>query len=212
MSKISPQPFKIETSNLVYRFTTTSCIMGLKWAFSYLFFPKFVLFSFSPDFSSTISPQPFKIETSNLVYRFTTTSYIMGLKMGLLLLVLPYICSFFFLSRVFVKDISITFLDRNFKFGIQVHNDKLYCEIANGHSPICSSLPFSFFPDFWSKISPQPFKIETSNLVYRFTTTSCIVESKSYLFFHIFVLFSFSLDFSSKISPQPSKIETSNLV
>ena len=35
-----------------------------------------------------------------------------------------------------------------------------------------------FFPDFSSKISPQPFKIETSNLVYRFTTTSCIVELK----------------------------------
>ena len=63
-------------------------------------------------------------------------------------------------------------------FGIEVRNDKLYCEIANGHSPICSSLPFSFFPDFSSKISPQPFKIETSNLVYRFTTTSCIVGSK----------------------------------
>ena len=29
-----------------------------------------------------------------------------------------------------------------------------------------------FFPDFSSKISLQPFEIETSNLVYRFTTTS----------------------------------------
>ena len=83
-----------------------------------MFFPKFILFSFSPDFLSKISPQLFKIETSNLVYRFTTTSCIMGLKMGLLLFVLPYVCSFFFLSI-----------------------------------------------DFWSKISPQPFKIETSNLV-----------------------------------------------
>ena len=33
---------------------------------------------------------------------------------------------------------------------------------------ICSF--FSFSPDFLSKISPQPFKIETSNLVYWFTT------------------------------------------
>ena len=32
-------------------------------------------------------------------------------------------------------------------------------------------VPFSFSPDFLSKISPQPFKIETSNLVYWFTTT-----------------------------------------
>ena len=34
---------------------------------------------------------------------------------------------------------------------------------------------FSFSPDFSSKISPQPLKIETLNLVYRFTTTSCIM-------------------------------------
>ena len=32
---------------------------------------------------------------------------------------------------------------------------------------------FSLSPDFSSKISLQPFKIEISNLVYRFTTTSC---------------------------------------
>ena len=32
-------------------------------------------------------------------------------------------------------------------------------------------VPFSFSPDFLSKISPQPFKIETSNLVYWLTTT-----------------------------------------
>ena len=85
------------------------------------------------------------------------TSCTVALKMCLLLFVLPYICSFFFLSRFFVKDISATVSDRNFKFGIEVCIDKLYCEIANGHSPICSSLPFSFFPYFSSKISPQPF-------------------------------------------------------
>ena len=50
----------------------------------------------------------FKIETSDLIYKFTTTSCIMGLKMGLFLFVLPCICSFFSLSRFFVKDISTT--------------------------------------------------------------------------------------------------------
>ena len=40
---------------------------------------------------------------------------------------------------------------------------------------ICS---FFLSPDFSSKISPQPFKIETSNLVYRFTTTSYNVGLK----------------------------------
>ena len=92
-AKISPQPLKIETSNLVYRFTTTSCIVGLQMGIL-LFVLPFVFFSFSPDFSSKISPQPFKIETSNLVYRFTTTSCIVELKMGLLLFILPQIYSF----------------------------------------------------------------------------------------------------------------------
>ena len=92
----------------------------------------------------------------NLVYRFTKTGCIVGLKMGLLLFVLPFIYSFFFLSRFFVKDISTTVSDRNFKFGIEIRNNKLYCGIANGHSPICSSLPFSFFPDFLH-LSVVPF-------------------------------------------------------
>ena len=37
---------------------------------------------------------------------------------------------------------------------------------------------FSFYLDLSSKISPQLFKIETSNFVYRFTTTCCIVGLK----------------------------------
>ena len=120
-----------------------------------MFLLLFVPFSFFPDFSSKISPQPLKIETSNLVYRFTTTNCIVGLKMGLLLFVLPYVFFFF----------------------------------------------FSFSPDFSTKISPQPFKIETSNLVYRFTTTSCIVELKMGLLRFVlpYILFSFSPDFSSTV-------------
>ena len=61
-------------------------------AFFYLFFPIFVPFSFSPDFSSNISPQPFKIETSNYyVYKFTATGKNVGLKMDILLFVVPCI-------------------------------------------------------------------------------------------------------------------------
>ena len=101
--------------------------------------------SFRNTFSSKISPQPFKIETSYLVYMFTTTSCIVGLQTGFLLFVCPCICSFFFLSRFFVKDISTTVKNRNFKFGIQVYNDMLYRGIENGPSPICSSLYLLFF-------------------------------------------------------------------
>ena len=102
-----------------------------------------------------------------------------GLRTSLLL-ILPCIYLFFFLSTYFVKDISTTVQDRNFKFSVQVHNDKLYRGIENGPSPICSSLYlffFSFSPDFSSKISLQPLKAETLNLVYRFTT-SCDVGLK----------------------------------
>ena len=183
-------------------------------AYSCLFYHVFIYFSFSLHFSSKISLQPFKIETSNFVYRFTTTSCILELKMSFLLFVLPYICSFFFLSRFFVKDIFTTVKVRTFKIGIQVHNDKLYCGIENRPSRICSSLYlffFSFSPDFSSKISLQPFKIETSNLVYRFITTSCIVELKVGLL--LFVLpyicsFFFLSRFFVKDSLQPFKVET----
>ena len=69
--------------------------------------------------------------------------------MGILLFVLPCVCSFsFFLSRFFVKDISTTDKDRNFKFGIQAHNDMLYRRIANGPSPICFSLYLFLFLSF----------------------------------------------------------------
>ena len=83
--------------------------------------------------------------TSYLVYRSTTTSCIVGLQMGLLLFVLPFVCSFFFLSKIFVTDISTIVKDRNFIFGIQVHNDKLYGGIENGPSPICSSFYLFLF-------------------------------------------------------------------
>ena len=131
------------------------CPWDCELAFSCLFFPVFIYFSFSLHFSSKISPQLYRIETSNLVYRFTTTSCIVELKMGLLLFVLPYICSFFFLS--------------------------IY---------------------FWSKISLQGFEIETSKLVYRFTSTSCGVGLKMDILLFVLPLFfflSFSLYFSSKI-------------
>ena len=146
-------------------------------------------------------------------------SCIVGLKMGLLLFVLPYTCFFFFLSRFFVKDISTTVWDRNFKFVIQVHNDKLYRGNENGPSPICSSLYLFFFLSlqiFRQRYLHNRFKIETSNLVYRFITTSCIMGLKMGLLLFVlpYICFFFlSLQiFWSKISPQLFKLETSSLV
>ena len=45
------------------------------------------------------------------------------------------------------------------------------CKLAFSYLFFLVFVPFSFSPDFLSKISPQPFKIETSNLVYWFKIT-----------------------------------------
>ena len=85
-----------------------------KRAFSNLFFLIFVLFSFSPDFSSKISPQPFKIETSNLVYRFTRTSYNVGLKMDILLFVLPCIFLSLYIFHLRYQPYALEVLKRGY--------------------------------------------------------------------------------------------------
>ena len=54
-------------------------------------------------------------------------------------------------------------------------------------------------PDFSSKISPQPFKIETSNLVYRCTMTSYYVGLKMDILLFFLPCIFLSLHFSSKI-------------
>ena len=50
-----------------------------------------------------------------------------------------------FRTVIFRQNISKTIQDRNFIFGIQVDNGKLYHRIENEPSPICSSLYLFFF-------------------------------------------------------------------
>ena len=82
------------------------------------------------------------------------------------------------MMKIFVKEFCETVQARVFIFGMLVDNDVLYHGIVNQPSPAYSSLYLSIFLSlhFSSKISPQLYRIETSNLVYRFTTTRCIVE------------------------------------
>ena len=69
---------------------------------------------------------------------------------------------------------------------------------VSGSGPL-GPLVFSFSPDFLSKISPQLSMIEISNLVYRFTMTSCIVGLKmGLLLFVLPYIFSFFPDFFVK--------------
>ena len=96
-------------------------------------------------------------------------------------------------DEIFVKDFCETLQARVFIFGMQVDNDVLHRGIANQPTPAYSSLYLSIFLSlhFASMISPQLYRIETSNLVYRFTTTSCIVELKIGLLLFVLPYISF---------------------
>ena len=60
---------------------------------------------------------------------------------------------------------------------------------------------FSFSIDFSSKISLQLFKIETSNLVYRFTTRSCDVGLKMDILLFVLPWFLFVYIFRQRYQP-----------
>ena len=168
-------------------------------AFSSLFFPAFVHFSFLPyfeewnffvkDFSATM-------EARMLIFGMQVDDDLMygRIENQLLRLILPCICPLFFPSilwrmKFFVKDFSTTMQARMLIFGMQVDDNLLYCLIEN--QPLLSylSLYLSSFLSFhtliwWnfsSKISPQPCKLECSYLIHRLMTTCYIVELRTSL-------------------------------
>ena len=99
-----------------------------------------------------------------------------------------YLSIFYPVFFVFVfrlLRISVTVFFANYLL-LLIYSSALLKQCSGAIVRFSDSSSFSFSPDFSSKISPQPFKIETSNLVYRFTTTSCIVELKMSLL--LFVL------------------------
>ena len=103
---------------------------------------------------------------------------IVGLRISLLLL-LSNFPSFHTLNNViFVKDFSETVQARVFIFGMQVDNDVLYRGISSQSTPAYSSQYLSIFLSLYIFRQRYLHRIETSDLVYRFTTTSCIMELK----------------------------------
>ena len=73
-------------------------------------------------------------------------------------------------DEIFVKDFSETVQARVFIFGMQIDNDVLYRGIVNQPTPAYSSMYLYIFLSLYiflqsSKISPQLYRIETSNLV-----------------------------------------------
>ena len=76
------------------------------------------------------------------------------------------------------KILSETVQARVFIFGMQVDNDVLYRGISNQPSPAYSSQYLSIFLSLYIFRQRYLHRIETSNLVYRFTMTSCIMELK----------------------------------
>ena len=86
------------------------------------------------------------------------------------------------------------------KFDTEIWYDKLYCVLKNQQHMAYQSLyfvHFSFFPIFFSIISPQHvLVIESSNFIYTMKKTKCITVNKTkvlrftfaffFLFFSIF--------------------------
>ena len=105
---------------------------------------------------------------------------------------------------------------------MEIHEpDSFFSQVSHHYTPalkkwggilvyICPWFRPSFRPSFRnsvtlsSKISPQPFKIESSYLVYRFTTTSCIVRLQMgillFVLLCIFPFFFLSIFFVKDIS------------
>ena len=101
---------------------------------------------------------------------------------------------------IFVKDFFRSMQARVVIFDMQVGDDVLYFGIENQPSSVYSICicAISFFPyfeqcHFSSKISQQPFRIEFSYLVYRFTMAYFSWNSKSTLsslfFLYLFIVF-----------------------
>ena len=110
-SKISPQLYRIESSDLIYRITATSCVVGYITSFvlfvlpyiCYLFFLSMqsILQFFVIDFSATVQDRRLYC-----VCKLTMTCCIVGLRTGILMYILHCICPFFFLSS-FLSKISL---------------------------------------------------------------------------------------------------------
>ena len=133
---------------------------------------------FVKDFCKTV-----QLENSYLVCMLIMIYCIAGLRTSLLLLILPCICPIFFLSILrmmrFSSKISLKLCKLEYSYlvcrllmmyyTVGLQTSLLMCLFFHVF------IYFSFSPHFPSKVSPQLYRIETSNLIYRFTTTSCIV-------------------------------------
>ena len=89
--------------------------------------------------------KPCKLEYSYFVCRLIMMYCIMGLRTSLCLLILSFL-SFHTLNDENFRQRFLYFVQaRVVIFGMQVDNDKLYCEIANQPSDAYSSLYLSDF-------------------------------------------------------------------
>ena len=86
---------------------------------------------------------------------------------------------------------SGTIIARILKLGIHMDNELLYCGIENRTSCFYSSLYLSIFLSFKAKIvsqfSPELCKLESSNMVYIYRMSDCIMGLR----LRLMALFSF---------------------
>ena len=102
VSQFSPELCKLESSNMVYIWSMSNCIVGLRLRVMALIFLFFIHFSlFSPNYKITLKIRVRVFSGTiiarmlNLVYTRTMSCCIVGLRIRLLALILPFICPFF---------------------------------------------------------------------------------------------------------------------
>ena len=144
-----------------------------------------------------------KLESSNIIYICRMSDCIVGLRLRVMA---PIFHPFLFLSLYYMFTfkicfgvISRTFIARMLKLGILMDNELLYCGIENltpcSYSSLYLSIFLSFKAKFVPQFSPELCKLESSNMIYIFRMSDCIVRLRLRVMAPIFLFLSIFLSF-----------------
>lgn len=183
MSLISYQLFKVECSNQMYALSLASCVVGLR---------AILLRTISILLYYTCIPDRRRLpvtSTSSLLQFVGGPCYTLPILLEQSGKIIAIFMSVF---------LPLLLLSQKFKFGLQVDKCRLYLLTEIQHSRI-----YVLFLSivFMSQISQQLFKIECSNVVYRFIMTYCIALTRaSFISLILFKNLSFVLSLYSLIN------------
>ena len=106
-----------------------------------------------------------------------------------------------FTLKICVGVFSGTFIVRILKLGVHMDNELLYCGIENqtpcSYSSLYLSSFLSFTAKFVSQFSPELCKLESSNMIYIYRMSNCMVglrlRVKGLIFLFLFIFLSFPI-------------------